>query len=60
MISDYYQVVDTKTVSINATNIEWVGKNLTQVKRLMITGGEPTYMPEIQLLVERIVYDQLD
>ena len=60
VISDYYQVVDTKTVSINATNIEWVGKNLTQVKRLMITGGEPTYMPEIQLLVERIVYDQLD
>jgi pyruvate-formate lyase-activating enzyme len=60
VIADYYQVVDTKTVSINATNIEWVRKNLTRIKRLMFTGGEPTYMPEIQLLVESIVYDQLD
>ena len=60
VIADYYRVVDTKTVSINSTNIEWVRENLTQIKRLMFTGGEPTYMPEIQLLVESIVYDQLD
>jgi len=60
VIANYYQGYETKTVSIDATNIEWVRKNLTQLKRLMITGGEPTYMPEIQLLVESIVYDQLD
>ena len=60
VIAKYYPVVDTKTVSMDATNIEWVRENLTQIKRLMITGGEPTYMPEIQLLVENIVYDQLD
>ena len=60
VIANYYQRNDTKTVSIDATNIEWVHKNLTQINKLMITGGEPTYMPEIQLLVENIVYDQLD
>ena len=60
VMANYYPVLDTKTVSIDAANIEWARENLAQINRLMITGGEPTYMPEIQLLVEKIVYDQLD
>lgn len=60
VMAKYYPVLDTKTVAIDAANIEWVRENLAQINRLMITGGEPTYMPEIQLLVEKIVYDQLD
>ena len=60
VLADYYPKINTKTVSIDADNIEWVRKNFTQINRLMITGGEPTYMPEIRLLVENIVYDQLD
>jgi len=66
VLTNYYQKIigyhanDTKTVSMDATNIKWVQQNLTQLKRLMITGGEPTYMPKVQLLIESIVYDQLD
>jgi hypothetical protein len=39
VMANYYPVIDTKTVSIDAANIEWVRDNLVQINRLMITGG---------------------
>lgn len=60
VLQKFYPVLDQKVVSVTDTNIEWIRQNLPQIKRLMLTGGEPTLMPEIRVLVERIVYDKLD
>lgn len=59
-LQKFYPVLDQKVVSVTDTNIEWIRQNLPQIKRLMLTGGEPTLIPEIRVMVERIVYDKLD
>ena len=60
ILQKFYQPTDKKIVSINDANTQWIGQNIKQIKRLMLTGGEPTRMPEIRLIVEQIVYDKLD
>jgi len=59
-LQKFYTPVDKKIAKINDVNTEWIKKNLNQIKRLMLTGGEPTRMPEIKSIVERIVHDRLD
>jgi hypothetical protein len=41
-----------KFVEVNPDNYKWIIKNLSSIKRLLITGGEPTVMPEIRHLFE--------
>jgi molybdenum cofactor biosynthesis enzyme MoaA len=60
VLQKFHEVVNQKVVSVTDTNIEWIRQNLPQIKRLMLTGGEPTLIPEIRVMVERIVYDKLD
>jgi sulfatase maturation enzyme AslB (radical SAM superfamily) len=45
---------DTKTVSVTSENSKWIVDNLSQIKRLMFTGGEPTVIPEIKLILQEI------
>ncbi len=45
----------TKTVSVTDTNHEWIINNLSQIKRLMFTGGEPTVIPEIKKIIQEII-----
>lgn len=59
-LQKFYPVLDQKVVSVRDVNVEWISQNLPQIKRLMLTGGEPTLIPEIRVMVERIVYDKLD
>jgi sulfatase maturation enzyme AslB (radical SAM superfamily) len=59
-LHEFFQIIDNKTVSVTEENSEWLYNNIDVIKRLMITGGEPTVMPEIKKIVERVVYDQLD
>lgn len=59
-LQKFYQVINSKTVNLTQDNTVWVHENLDKIKRLMITGGEPTFIPEIKNIVERIVYDELD
>jgi pyruvate-formate lyase-activating enzyme len=60
ILQKFHTVTKQKIVAVNSNNAEWIRQNLPQIKRLMLTGGEPTMMPEIRLIVERIVYDKLD
>lgn len=39
-------------VSVSTANQEWIIDNITAIRRIMITGGEPTVMPEIRKLFE--------
>lgn len=60
VLQKFYRPTDKKIVSINDANTEWIEQNLKQIKRLMLTGGEPTRMPKIRHIIEQIVYDKLD
>jgi sulfatase maturation enzyme AslB (radical SAM superfamily) len=60
VLQQFHAVINQKVVSVTDTNIEWIRQNLPQINRLMLTGGEPTLIPEIRVMVERIVYDKLD
>ena len=60
ILQQFHTVTKQKIVAVNSNNAEWIRQNLPQINRLMLTGGEPTMMPEIRLIVERIVYDKLD
>jgi hypothetical protein len=60
ILQKFHAVIDQKIVSVTDTNVEWIRQNLPQIKRLMLTGGEPTIIPEIRFMIERIVYDKLD
>jgi len=50
----------SKTVSVNESNMSWVLNNLGRLKRLMLTGGEPTVIPGIKELVKTISQDYPD
>jgi len=60
ILQKFHPVLDQKIVSVTDINIEWIRQNLPKIKRLMLTGGEPTIIPEIRYMIERIVYDKLD
>ena len=45
---------DSKTVSIDDTNVLWVKENLHKLNRIMFTGGEPTRIPGVKVLLEQI------
>lgn len=45
----------TKTISVTDSNRAWIIQNLSQIKRLMFTGGEPTVIPEIKEIIQEIV-----
>lgn len=51
----YYDTNATKTVSISQDNQQWIMDNITKIKRLMITGGEPTVIPGIKDIVKMAV-----
>ena len=45
---------DSKTISVDDTNVQWIKENLYKLNRLMFTGGEPTRIPGVQELIEYI------
>jgi organic radical activating enzyme len=53
-------VVDNKTVGVDEHNRRWIIDNLLNIKRLMFTGGEPTVIPEVRLIIEEIHQRQID
>jgi len=59
-LQKFHPVINQKIVSVTDNNAEWIRQNLPQIKRLMLTGGEPTRMFEIRSTVERAVYDKLN
>jgi sulfatase maturation enzyme AslB (radical SAM superfamily) len=57
-LGDFYSQVPSKTVSMHTSNKEWILKNLSGIRRLMFTGGEPTIIPEVREIIEQIVHKQ--
>ena len=51
----YHNVNSGKTVAVDAVNQQWILDNITQIKRLMLTGGEPTVIPGIKHMIELAV-----
>lgn len=50
----FYTSVDGKIASVSEDNIKWVMNNLSQLKKLMLTGGEPTFIPAVRELIKEI------
>jgi sulfatase maturation enzyme AslB (radical SAM superfamily) len=49
-----------KTVSVSDVNIDWIMRNLGSLKRIMLTGGEPTVIPGVRDLIKKIKQDYKD
>lgn len=45
---------ENKSVRIDDHNDQWIIDNLHQIKRLMITGGEPTKIPSVKKIIDHI------
>lgn len=45
---------ESKTLSVDDENVNWIKDNLHSLKRIMFTGGEPTRIPGVKLLIEQI------
>lgn len=57
----YWTPNKSKTVSVDSINRDWILENLSGIRRLMFTGGEPTKIPEIKAIIEAIASrDDLD
>lgn len=44
----------SKVLTVDGKNHDWIVNNLPQIKRLLLTGGEPTVMPEVKRIFQRI------
>lgn len=51
---------DAKTLSLAEEDQQWVWDNLDRIKRLMLTGGEPTMIPRIKDIVNLIAEKYAD
>lgn len=51
----YHKVNSTKTVAVTDANQQWIVDNIVQIKRLMVTGGEPTMIPGIKDIIDLAV-----
>lgn len=57
----YWNPNGSKTVSVDTVNRDWILENISSIRRLMFTGGEPTRIPEIKSIIETIAsHDKLD
>jgi organic radical activating enzyme len=50
----------SKTVSVTDVNVDWIMRNLSSLKRIMFTGGEPTVIPGVRELIKKIKNDHPD
>ena len=54
-LKKFFNVIpESKTASVTDDNIEWVLNNLKSLKRIMLTGGEPTLIPGVRELLKNI------
>jgi len=50
----FAQVAPGKINAVTDVNVEWMRKNLSSLKRIMFTGGEPTVIPGVRDLIQQI------
>jgi hypothetical protein len=59
LLAEFYRPTNNKVSQVTDVNSEWIMSNLSQIKRLMFTGGEPTVIPSVKTIIKKIVDDQL-
>lgn len=57
-LATLYQIPPEKVATVS--DKQWIINNLSQIQRLMFTGGEPTLLPEVKEIVNRIRKEKLD
>jgi hypothetical protein len=58
ILSGFFPIVKKKYVNVDETNFQWIIDNLTQIQRLMFTGGEPTVMSNVKLMLQKVLEKQ--
>lgn len=53
-LANFFSVPDRKIAPTSITDKNWIIDNIRSIKRLMFTGGEPTKIPEVRLIIEHI------
>lgn len=59
-LQKHFHIIETKTASVTEKNQEWILNNLSQIRRLMLTGGEPTVIPGVKKIVELVAEKYAD
>lgn len=54
VLSKYFPV-SKKFVEVTDNNHQWIIDNISQIKRLMLTGGEPTVIPHVRRMLEQVL-----
>lgn len=54
-LQKFFQTQNEKVARVSESNFEYIIENLHQIDRLMFTGGEPTRMPEVKVMLEEVV-----
>jgi hypothetical protein len=58
VLAKFFRLQQQKYLSVDKDNYKWIIDNLHQIKRLMFTGGEPTVMPQVKLMLEQAMKKQ--
>ena len=58
ILSTFFPIKQKKYVTIDDSNYQWILNNLGQIRRLMFTGGEPTTMPKVKLILQEVLAQQ--
>lgn len=54
-LQKFFQIEPEKVARVSESNFEYIIENLQDIDRLMFTGGEPTKMPEVKGMLEKVV-----
>lgn len=58
ILSKFFPIAQKKYVTVDDVNYKWILENLSQIRRLMFTGGEPTVMPKVKLILQQVLKQQ--
>ena len=58
ILSKFFPIAQKKYVTVDDVNYQWILENLAQIRRLMFTGGEPTVMPKVKLILQQVLEQQ--
>jgi molybdenum cofactor biosynthesis enzyme MoaA len=58
ILSNFFPIVQKKYVNVDESNYQWILDNLGQIRRLMFTGGEPTAVPGVRLMLQQVLEKQ--
>lgn len=58
ILSKFFPIAQEKYVTVDDINFKWILENLAQIRRLMFTGGEPTHIPKVKLMLQQVLEKQ--